>query len=73
MPHTLPTRKPYNKRKGRPFLIGDNDGLPTSGANVPTSGSGGGPFNVSGNDPLKGGGSGPLKDKNPRIHIVGLA
>jgi hypothetical protein len=68
MPHILPTIKPYNERKGRPSLIGDNDGLPTSGTNVPTSGNGGGPFYASGNDPLKGG---PLRDKNPTIHIVG--
>jgi hypothetical protein len=71
MPHILPIGKSYNERKGKPSLIGNNDGLPTSGASVPTNGGGGGPFSASGNDPLKGGGSGPLRDKNPRIHIVG--
>jgi hypothetical protein len=28
-------------------------------------------FSASGNNLLKGGGSGPLRDKNPRIHIIG--
>jgi hypothetical protein len=73
MPHILPTKKPYNERKGKPSLIGDNDGLPTSGANVPTSSDGGRPFNTNGIDPIKGGGNGPLRYKNPRIHIVGPA
>jgi len=69
MPCIFPIGKSYNERKGKLPPIGNSDWLPTSGANVPTSG--GGPFNASGNDPLRGGGSGPLRDKNPRIHIVG--
>jgi len=86
MPCIFPTGKSYNERKGKLSPIGNSDWLPTSGANVPTSGGGpsnasgnnplrgggSGPSNASGNNPLRGGGSGPLKDKNPRIHIVGL-
>jgi hypothetical protein len=61
MPHILPTGKSYNERKCKPSLIGNNDGLLTSGVSVPTSVGGGGPFSASGDD--------PLRDKNPRIHI----
>jgi len=69
MPCIFPIGKSYNERKGKLSPIGNSDRLPTSGTNVPTSG--GGPFSASGKDPLRGGGNGPLRDKNPRIHIVG--
>ncbi len=70
MPRIVPIRKSCHEWKGRPSPIGDVDGFPTSGGNVPTSNDGGRPFGDGGNRPLggdnggllRGGDSGPLSD-----------
>jgi hypothetical protein len=79
MPWTIPTKKPYHERKGRPSLIWDGGGLPTRGKKVSMNNGGGKPFGNGGNDPPRGGGSdllrgsnsGPLRDQNPKSYIVG--
>ncbi len=61
----------YHEQRGQPSSIGNANGLPTNRRNVPTSNSGGEPFNNGGDSsspkvgnkgPPRGGGNRPLKD-----------
>ncbi len=85
MPRIILIGKPYSEQRGKPSLIGNDGGLPTSGQNV--NNSGGRPFFVGGNNPLidsgsnppgsssnnppRGRGNEPPRDQNPRSYVVG--